>query len=101
MAKKRRSLMDELKGEPPRPADRKWWHKLDPDDYSALLEACQDWHDGGTMKAWFPSVRALHRYLTGQHSDVSCDPPVISIELCAFYRFMEHLRRLDGKNDEG
>jgi len=96
MAKKR-SLMDELKGDPPEPRGRRWWHRLKPDDYSALLEACQDWRDGGKMKVWFPSVRSLHRYLSGEHPDIKCDPPLISIELCAFYRFIDHLGRLDGK----
>jgi len=53
------------------------------------------------MKVWFPSVRSLHRYLSGEHPDIKCDPPLISIELCAFYRFIDHLGRLDGKEDQG
>lgn len=85
MAKKKRSLLSELKGvetEPAKTGQKPWigeFKKNHPDDYVALCELIQDWLSGGTSKALFPSRASLQRYASGKHPQAKCDPPVIPV----------------------
>lgn len=108
MAKKR-SLLSEVQGVSAnqlRSGPSRWvsvFAKERPDDYASAKEAIVDWLNGGTMKALFHSRASFLRYLTGDHDDVPCDPPVLPhIAASTFTGFINRVQKevSDGQKEK-
>jgi hypothetical protein len=90
--------MDQITALTPRgQTGRRWadtFSRTNPKEYAEVCEVVKDFVNGGRVKLVFPSLHALHRYLSGRDPENKIKP-IINVSVDAFVRFSKRIEMED------
>lgn len=88
---KKSKLIDAVKSLEPVTNKRNWAVVLkreNPERYAELVEVVDDWIAQGRTYQVFPSMRSLHKWLSGKDQDRPIGEPVVTVDSGSFTKFV-------------